>query len=122
MTLEHGPLPVDPAAALAGLPVGHAREHRTERGREPAEDVFGGGERDAADQVHEPRRAHRTRAPRSRVATRSAIASAPAGSRSPTVIVSVTLRGQGGIEISPTRTSPWRARSRGSVPVISRPS
>src|SRR5258708_36248216 len=87
MTLEHGPLPVDPAAALAGLPVGHAREHRTERGREPAEDVFDGGERDAADQVREPRRAHRTRAPRSRVATRSAIASATAGSRSANTIV-----------------------------------
>src|SRR5258705_148554 len=51
MTLEHGPLPVDPAAALAGLPVGHAPEHRTEPGPRPVEEVFGGGERGGRELV-----------------------------------------------------------------------
>src|SRR6185503_2539153 len=51
-----------------------------------------GGERDTADEVREPSRAHRTRAPRSRVATRSAIVSAMAGSRSANTIVAPVAR------------------------------
>src|SRR4029079_16872390 len=40
MPLEHGALPVHPAAPLARLAVGHAGEQRAEGAAEAAEDLF----------------------------------------------------------------------------------